>query len=95
MTDAVVEVDGYLDAADTQSTRHAVQQLGADVAVSEAAHRGAHNLRIAGIGLRGPGERAGDSAEEVDVGNAGTLLRLLPGWLAGQERGEWSLDGDE
>ena len=24
----------------------------------------------------------------IDVGNAGTLLRLLPGWLAGQEGGE-------
>ena len=32
---------------------------------------------------------------EIDVGNAGTLLRLLPGWLAGQPEGEWTLDGDE
>jgi 3-phosphoshikimate 1-carboxyvinyltransferase len=31
----------------------------------------------------------------IDVGNAGTLLRLLPGWLAGQpEGGSWTLDGD-
>ena len=29
------------------------------------------------------------------MGNAGTLLRLLPGWLAGQGRGQWTLDGDE
>ena len=42
-------------------------------------------------GLRGA--RAGASA--IDVGNAGTLLRLLPGWLAGQPRGRWTLDGDE
>jgi 3-phosphoshikimate 1-carboxyvinyltransferase len=28
------------------------------------------------------------------VGNAGTLLRLLPGWLAGQEGREFTLDGD-
>ena len=31
----------------------------------------------------------------IDVGNAGTLLRLLPGWLAGQAEGVWILDGDE
>ena len=31
----------------------------------------------------------------IDVGNAGTLLRLLPGWLAGQETGSWRLDGDD
>ena len=29
------------------------------------------------------------------MGNSGTLLRLLPGWLAGQPGGEWTLDGDE
>ena len=29
------------------------------------------------------------------MGNAGTLLRILPGWLAGQPRGSWTLDGDE
>jgi 3-phosphoshikimate 1-carboxyvinyltransferase len=32
---------------------------------------------------------------DIDVGNAGTLLRILPGWLAGQATGEWTLDGDE
>jgi 3-phosphoshikimate 1-carboxyvinyltransferase len=46
-------------------------------------------LRIAGVGLRGPRSAA------IDVGNAGTLLRLLPGWLAGQDEGEWTLDGDD
>jgi 3-phosphoshikimate 1-carboxyvinyltransferase len=29
------------------------------------------------------------------VGNAGTLMRLLPGWLAGQPGGAWTLDGDD
>ena len=29
------------------------------------------------------------------MGNAGTLMRLLPGWLAGQPGGAWTLDGDE
>jgi 3-phosphoshikimate 1-carboxyvinyltransferase len=95
MSDGEVEVEGYLDSADTQATRHAVQQLGADVAVTEATRPGALDLRIGGIGLRGPGERAGGGPQGIDVGNAGTLLRLLPGWLAGQGRGEWTLDGDE
>jgi 3-phosphoshikimate 1-carboxyvinyltransferase len=31
----------------------------------------------------------------LDVGNSGTLLRLLPGWLAGQPGGSWTLDGDD
>jgi 3-phosphoshikimate 1-carboxyvinyltransferase len=46
-------------------------------------------VEIHGVGLRGA------RAAAVAVGNAGTLLRLLPGWLAGQEGGEWTLDGDE
>src|ERR671914_433889 len=31
----------------------------------------------------------------LDVGNSGTLLRLLPGWLAGQPGGAWTLAGDQ
>ena len=49
-------------------------------------------LTIRGVGLRGALEATGGS---IDVGNSGTLLRLLPGWLAGQAGGRWSLDGDE
>lgn len=95
MTDEVVEVEGYLDAADTRATRHAVQQLGAGVELSQGDRPDAVNLKITGIGLRGPGEQSGGGAQEIDVGNAGTLLRLLPGWLAGQSEGAWILDGDE
>ncbi len=47
------------------------------------------DLEIGGVGLRGARSAA------IDVGNAGTLLRLFPGWLAGQPAGEWSFDGDE
>ena len=50
---------------------------------------GARDLRIAGVGLRGAGPAS------IDVGNAGTLLRLLPGWLAGQAGASWTLDGDD
>jgi 3-phosphoshikimate 1-carboxyvinyltransferase len=76
-------VRGYLNAADTNSTLEAVRALGAEV------ERTGEELRIGGVGLRGAAPAA------IDVGNAGTLLRLLPGWLAGQPGGEWTLDGDE
>jgi 3-phosphoshikimate 1-carboxyvinyltransferase len=79
-----VRVSGYLDAADTNSTLAAVQALGALV------ERGANALTIRGTGLRAAAPVDG----AIDVGNAGTLLRLLPGWLAGQPGGAWTLDGD-
>jgi 3-phosphoshikimate 1-carboxyvinyltransferase len=80
-------VGNYLRAADTDSTLAAMRSLGARVEVND---RGPQALvEIQGVGLRGA------EAADVDVGNAGTLLRLLPGWLAGQGRGKWTLDGDE
>ena len=45
--------------------------------------------------MRGTGLReAREPDAPIDVGNAGTLLRLLPGWLAAQEGRSFSLDGD-
>ena len=88
-------VEGYLDAADTGSTLAAVAALGRWSTRMPGSAPGSIDLQIDGIGLRGPGDRAGDDLLGIDVGNAGTLLRILPGWLAGQERGAWSLDGDE
>jgi len=84
MGEGETEVGGYLDAADTRSTLTAVEALGARVDGTPV-----EGLRIQGVGLRGPDPAA------IDVGNAGTLLRLLPGWLAGQEGGHWTLDGDD
>jgi 3-phosphoshikimate 1-carboxyvinyltransferase len=78
-----VHVTGYLDAADTRSTLNAVRALGALV------EEGAPGT----LTIRGPGLRAAVESD-VDVGNAGTLMRLLPGWLAGQPGGAWTLDGD-
>jgi len=82
MGEGETAIEGYLDSADTRSTLAAVEALGAEVSR-------APTLRVRGVGLRGAG------AAEIDVGNAGTLLRLLPGWLAGQETGSWTLDGDD
>jgi 3-phosphoshikimate 1-carboxyvinyltransferase len=88
MGEGETTIEGYLDAADTHSTLAAVEALGAGV---HGAAGGAIEplLRIRGVGLHGA------SPARIDVGNAGTLLRLLPGWLAGQESGSWTLDGDE
>jgi 3-phosphoshikimate 1-carboxyvinyltransferase len=79
-----LRVDNYLRAADTRATREAARALGALVEV----HPG-------GIVLRGTGLRdAREPGAPIDVGNAGTLMRLLPGWLAGQEGRSFTLDGD-
>lgn len=88
MGEGKATVRGYLDAADTRSTLAAVGALGAEVR-EEGADGTGLALRVRGVGLRGPRPAA------IDVGNAGTLLRLLPGWLAGQAGGAWTLDGDE
>jgi 3-phosphoshikimate 1-carboxyvinyltransferase len=69
--------------ADTWASVEAVRALGVevdDLAVDE--------LVVHGVGLRGL--RAGS----VDCANAGTLMRLLAGILAGQD-GEFALTGDE
>ena len=86
MCDEPVAVRNYLDSADTRSTLNALLTLGAGV----DEERG--ELLIRGVGLHAALEATGG---RLDVGNSGTLLRLLPGWLAGQRGGEWTLDGDE
>jgi 3-phosphoshikimate 1-carboxyvinyltransferase len=94
MADGETRVSRALSSEDTDATLRAVAALGAEVE-SERRPDGALDLRVRGIGLLGPGEKLGSGETEIDVANAGTLLRLLPGWLAGQGRGGWTLDGDE
>ncbi|HUO71403.1 MAG TPA: 3-phosphoshikimate 1-carboxyvinyltransferase [Solirubrobacteraceae bacterium] len=84
MASEPVRISGYLDAADTNSTLAAVRRLGAIVEP-----RG-DEVVIRGCGLREA--KAPDGA--IDVGNAGTLMRLLPGWLAFQAEHSFTLDGD-
>jgi 3-phosphoshikimate 1-carboxyvinyltransferase len=86
MSDDPVAVRNYLYAEDTLSTLTALRVLGAAVDMQE------DELVLRGVGLRGALEATGGT---LDVGNSGTLLRLLPGWLAGQPGGVWTLDGDE
>jgi 3-phosphoshikimate 1-carboxyvinyltransferase len=89
MATGPTRISGYLDSADTRSTLRAVEAVGAGVTEGDSDGRGGFFVEVEGAGLRGA------RSAEIDVGNAGTLLRVLPGWLAGQPSGEWSLDGDE
>jgi 3-phosphoshikimate 1-carboxyvinyltransferase len=78
------EVRGFGASADTLATAEAVRVLGADVAVDGEV------ARVEGVGLRGVRPPAG----AIECGNAGTLMRLLAGILAGQD-GRFELVGDE
>jgi 3-phosphoshikimate 1-carboxyvinyltransferase len=85
MASEPVRIERYLHAADTNSTLDAVRALGALVEVH------GDDLVVRGAGLR----EAREPEQPIDVGNAGTLLRLLPGWLAAQDGRSFTLDGDD
>ena len=80
-----VRITNYLDAADTVSTLGALRDLGAII------DRQGDEVRVRGVGMRD----AQVPDAPIDVGNAGTLMRLLPGWLAFQDGKTFTLDGDE
>ena len=85
MASEPVRIERYLHAADTTSTLRGRAALG-------CARRGA---RRGGGRARHRPARGARARAPIDVGNAGTLLRLLPGWLAAQEGRTFTLDGDE
>src|ERR1700704_2283727 len=85
MASEPVRIERYLHAADTDSTLDAVRALGALVEL-----RG-EEVVVRGTGLR----EAREPDQPINVGNAGTLLRLLPGWLAAQQGRSFTLDGDD
>lgn len=78
-------VEGFGRSADTESTVGAMRALGVDVVEEDV-----DTLVVHGGGLRS----LKAPPEPIDCGNAGTLLKLLMGLLAGQE-GEFVLSGDE
>ncbi len=86
MADEPVTIRNYLRSADTRSTLDALLTVGAGVDDE------GDDVVVRGVGLYAALEATGG---RLDVGNSGTLLRLLPGWLAGQPGGVWTLDGDE
>ena len=87
MCDEPVPIENYLYAEDTLSTLDALRSLGAGVEPQDDS-----SLLVRGVGLRTAAPTTGGL---LNVRNSGTLLRILPGWLAGQAGGSWILDGDE
>jgi 3-phosphoshikimate 1-carboxyvinyltransferase len=84
IADGETRVTGFGRGADTEATVAAVRALGVEVEEPDV-----DELVVRGRGLRGLRAPAGP----VDCGNAGTLMRLLAGILAGQE-GTFTLTGD-
>ncbi len=84
VSEGETHVSGFGRSADTESTIAAVRALGVEVVDEDV-----DTLLVRGVGLRGL--RAPDGP--IDCGNAGTLMRLLAGLLAGQE-GRFELVGD-
>lgn len=77
-------VQNLSSAADVNSTRTCIEQLGVSVVATD------HGLEIIGNGLYG----LQPSRQPLDCGNSGTTMRLLSGILAAQ-RFVSHLDGDE
>jgi 3-phosphoshikimate 1-carboxyvinyltransferase len=78
------EIRNFGRSDDTQSTVDAVRALGVSVDGRDDV------VRVHGVGLRG----LNAPEAPIDCGNAGTLLRLITGILAGQN-GTFTLTGDE
>ena len=76
---------GFGRSTDTETTIEAVRALGVGVEEHDV-----DTLTVHGIGLKGMSEPAGP----IECGNAGTLMRLLAGIVAGQQ-GRFELVGDE
>ncbi len=75
LAEGQTRISGLLTGADVLSTLGAMQQLGVSIE-----HDGSGNLRIDGVGLHG----LASPAAPLDLGNAGTGVRLLMGVVAGQ-----------
>ena len=85
LCDGETRITGFGRSADTEATIEAVRALG--ITVYE---HGDDTLHVFGKGLRGlvaPGR-------PIDCANAGTLVRLLAGILAGQQGQQFELTGD-
>lgn len=75
---------GFGASEDTLATANAMRSLGAAIQIDN------DTARVDGVGLY----RLSTPSEPIDCGNAGTLMRLLAGLLAGQS-GHYELTGDE
>jgi 3-phosphoshikimate 1-carboxyvinyltransferase len=85
IADGETRITGFGHSGDTGSTIAAVRALGVEV-----------EERGDDVHVRGRGLRALQApATPIDCGNAGTLVRLLTGILAGQQGQRFELTGDE
>jgi 3-phosphoshikimate 1-carboxyvinyltransferase len=85
IADGESEIRGFGRAEDTEAAIRVVRDLGVEVEEDSSA-----TVNVHGVGLRGLREPDGP----LDCGNAGTVLRLTSGILAGQQ-GQFVLTGDE
>jgi 3-phosphoshikimate 1-carboxyvinyltransferase len=86
VADGESELRGFGHAADTDAAIGVARALGAEVV--EPAD---DVVRVRGVGLRGLRE----PGAPLDCGNAGTVMRLVAGLLAGQEGRRFELVGDD
>ena len=84
--DGETRITGFGRSADTEATIAAVRSLGVEVY-----EHGTDTLRVFGKGLRGLRGPGG----AIDCANAGTLVRLIAGILAGQAGETFELRGDD
>ena len=87
IAEGVTHIAGFLEGEDCLATMQAVRQLGVDV---EGPHSG--DVTVNGVGLRG----LRGASTVLDMGNAGTAMRLFMGLLSAQSfdselRGDASL----
>jgi 3-phosphoshikimate 1-carboxyvinyltransferase len=76
LAEGVTEVAGFLEGEDALRTIAAFRQMGVTIEGPEAG-----SLKISGVGLHG----LMAPQEAIDLGNAGTGMRLFAGILAGQD----------
>lgn len=88
-TDPVV-ISNLAPSEDIRSTLDAIQALGATVEMLDDAGT---QVRVTGVGMRGIHGGTDTEPCVIDCGNAGTLARMLPGILVGQQ-GVFELVGD-
>jgi len=88
MADGPTRVHGLPRLRGHRATLRAVSAVGAGVREGDAGRPRRILRRDRG------GGRCGGRSAQIDVGNAGTLLRIMPG-AGGQPEGAWSFDGDE
>lgn len=75
IAEGITEVRGFLESEDCLATMNAMKALGVTIE-----RPGAQEVRVHGVGLHGL-KAAG---RPLDMGNAGTAMRLMTGLLSGQ-----------